>query len=104
MGIDLRWENERGEKLAELRDGGFLVARFLPPIDASDFPCLRFVDPAGDTTFNQAQITQLVWELERLSAQKNKFDPKVDVHLRSVLQFVRQAAGKVHTYIKFYGD
>ncbi|HTV41991.1 MAG TPA: hypothetical protein VMF08_15515 [Candidatus Sulfotelmatobacter sp.] len=104
MGIDLRWEDENGEQLAELPDKGFLVARFLPPVDSRDFPCLRFVDPAGDTTFNQAQITQLVWELERLSTQKYKFEPKVELHLRSVLQFVRQAVGKTHTYIKFYGD
>jgi hypothetical protein len=102
MGIDLRWENERGEQIAELRDGRFLVARFLPPIDASDFPCLRFVDPAGDTVFNQAQIKQLVWELERLSLRKH--EPKVERHLQAVLEFVRQAVGKTHTYIKFYGD
>ena len=102
MGIDLHWENERGEQLAELGDRDFLVARFLPPFDAPDFPCLRFVDPAGDTVFNQAQITQLVLELERLSAQKHA--PKVERHLQAVLKFVRQAVGKTHTYIKFYGD
>jgi hypothetical protein len=102
MGIDLRWEDERGEKLADLSDSGFLVARFLPPLDASDFPCLRFVDPAGDTVFNQAQIRQLVWELERLSSRK--YEPKVEQHLLAVLEFVRQAVGKTHTYIKFCGD
>ena|SRR5436309_13620104 len=102
MGIDLRWENERGEKLAELPDGDFLVERFLPPFDASDFPCLRFVDPAGDTVFNQAQIMQVVLELERLSARRH--EPNVERHLRAVLEFVRQAVGKTHTYIKFYGD
>jgi hypothetical protein len=104
MGINLRWEDERGKQLAELLDADFLVARFLPHYDAQDFPCLRFVDPAGDTVFNQAQITQLVWELERLSAQKNKHEPKVERHLQTVLEFVRQAVGKTHTYIKFYGD
>ena len=91
MGIDLRWEDERGEQLAELPDGNFLVARFLPHFDAQDFPCLRFVDPAGDTVFNQAQIKQLVWELERLSAKKHKYEPKVERHLRAVLEFVQQA-------------
>lgn len=102
MGIDLRWENERGEPLGELGDPGFLVMRFLPPFDASEFPCLRFVDPAGDTVFNQAQITQVVYELERLSAKRHQ--PRVEAHLRAVLEFVRQAVGKTHTYIKFYGD
>ena len=102
MGIDLRWEDERGEQLAVLPDGNFLVRRFLPPFDATDFPCLRFVDPAGDTTFNQAQISQVVWELERLSARR--LEPKVESHLLAVLEFVRRAVGKTHTYIKFYGD
>jgi hypothetical protein len=102
MGIDLRWEDENGEQLAELGDREFLVARFLPPFDAPDFPCLRFVDPAGDTVFNQAQITQLIAELERLSARRH--DPKVERHLQAVLAFVRQAVRKVHTYLKFYGD
>jgi hypothetical protein len=102
MGIDLRWEDERGEQLAELGDPGHLVGRFLPPSDSTDFSCLRFVDPAGDTIFNQAQIKELVWELERLSTRNH--DPRVARHLQAVLEFVRQAVGKTHTYIKFYGD
>lgn len=102
MGIDLRWENESGEQLAELPDPGYLVARFLPPFDSPDFPCLRFVDPAGDTVFNQGQISQVVWELERLSMRSH--DPKVARHLQAVLEFVRKAVGQTHTYIKFYGD
>jgi hypothetical protein len=102
MGINIHWEDERGEQLAQLLDGDYLVQRFLPHFEAQDFPCLRFVDPAGDTVFNQAQIGQLVLELERLSAQKH--EPEVERHLRAVLKFVRQAVGEVHTYIKFYGD
>ena len=102
MGIDVRWENESGELLAELSDPGHLVRRFLPPFDASEFACLRFVDPAGDTVFNQAQIVEVVHELERLSAKHR--DPRVEAHLNAVLEFVRQAVGKTHTYIKFFGD
>jgi hypothetical protein len=102
MGIDLRWEDERGSVLAELGDPGFLVARFLPPFDARDFHCLKFVDPAGDTVFNQVQIPELVRELEGLATRR--FEPRVETHLRAVLEFVRQAVGKSHTYIKFQGD
>ena len=102
MGIDLRWEDERGEQLAELLDPGFLVERFLPPLDSREFSCLRFVDPVGDTTINQAQISEVVYELERLSAKRR--EPRVEAHLRAVLEFVRPAVGKTHTYIKFYGD
>ena len=104
MGIDLRWEDERGERLAELPDPGHLVRRFLPSSQATEFQCLRFVDPAGDTVFNQAQIAQVVWELERVMARKQEYDPRVDAHLKAVFEFVQQAVGHTHTYIKFYGD
>ena len=101
MGIDLRREDEHGEQLASLPDRGF-VEQFLPHADSPDFPCLRFVDPYGDTVFNQPQISQLVLELERLSGQKH--EPEVERHLQAVLEFVRKAVGSVHTYIRFYGD
>jgi hypothetical protein len=39
MGINIHWEDERGERLADLPDPGFLVMRFLPPFDAKEFPC-----------------------------------------------------------------
>lgn len=66
MGIDLRWEDEKGEHLTELPDRGCHVARILPDFESSDFLCLSFVDPAGDAVFNQPQIAQVVWELESL--------------------------------------
>jgi len=103
MGIDVTWEDERCQRLAELNDPGHLVIRFLPPPTAREFQCLRFVDPAGDTTFNQAQIVELIHVLER-QLSSGRRDPKVDEHLNSVLEFVRQAVGKTHTYIKFVGD
>jgi hypothetical protein len=62
MGISIHWEDERGKRLAELPDMDFFVEQFLPPEGAREFPCLRFVDPYGDTVFNQAQIT-LSWSL-----------------------------------------
>jgi hypothetical protein len=102
MGIDLRWESEKGEVLGELPDGGALVERFLPDFEAADFPCLRFVDPYGDTVFNQPQIEQVARELEALAGREH--EPEVEKHLRAVLEFVMAARGKVHTYIRFYGD
>lgn len=103
MGIDLQWLNERGEKLAELGDRHFLVTKFLPNSEDQNFPCLRFVDPAGNTVFNQIQVQQLILELEGLARQR-KFRSAVQEHLQAVLEFARQAAGKTHTYIKFAGD
>ncbi|HWY75442.1 MAG TPA: hypothetical protein VN281_07490 [Verrucomicrobiae bacterium] len=104
MSIDIEWEDERGERLAHLPDPDYLVMRFLPQVGATGFTCLGFVDPAGDTVFNQAQITQFVSELERLLSERHAYEPRVRTHLQAVLEFVRQAIGQAHTYIKFYGD
>jgi hypothetical protein len=38
MGIDLRWEDEKGNTLAELPDGNFLIEKFLPDFEDKEFP------------------------------------------------------------------
>lgn len=91
MGIDLRWEDENGNPLAELADPGALVERFLPHLESKDFPCLRFVDPYGDTVFDQLQIPQVVTESEKLLEQPP--EPEVERRLRAALEFVGRARG-----------
>ena len=102
MGIDIHFEDERGERLGALPDMDSLVEKFLPDASALEFPCLRFVDPYGDTVFNQAQIQQVLLELEMLSTREH--EPEVGRHLRAVREFVQQAVDQTHTYIRFYGD
>ncbi len=96
MGIDIHWENEHGDPLATFSDSASLVQRFLPAFDAIDFPLLRYVDPAGDTTFNQFQIPDVISELERLLLKRN--DPKVAHHLKATIDFIQQAKERlIHT-------
>lgn len=64
--------------------------------------CLRFVDPWGDTVFNQAQIPVLLAELENSASLQQ--DPQIKAHLHLVCHLVAEARDKVHTYIKFIGD
>jgi hypothetical protein len=96
MPIDVEWQDESGTVLARY-DGPFLYGT-----DLNDAPpksvCLRFIDPHGDTTFNQWQIEVLADELSALASQSS-----VD-SLRSVANFIEQARGKMHTYVKFVGD
>jgi hypothetical protein len=63
--------------------------------------CLRFMDPYGDTTFNQAQLSILLAELERAS---NAVDSEGQRLIADLCQFIGQAVGQVHTYVKFIGD
>lgn len=102
MGVDAHWENEQGTALETLDDPHNLVARFLPDHTDVEFACLRFVDPYGDTVFNQLQLPQLLEEL-RLLAQRPS-DAAIHSHLAALTGLVQKASGEVHSYIRFYGD
>ena len=102
MGIAARVESEDGEIEAELLDPDNLTAKLTAPFIESESPCLRFIDPYGDTTFNQLQLPVLTDELER--AIEIASDPRVKSHGQALLRLARKAGSEVHTYLKFYGD
>jgi hypothetical protein len=64
--------------------------------------CLRFVDPVGDTIFNQAQLPVLLSELERSADLQT--DPEIRAHIQKVCHLVSAARNQVHMYVKFIGD
>jgi hypothetical protein len=68
----------------------------------TSFVCLRFIDPYGDTTFNQLQIPHLAKELEQILASLPA--GAVREHCEKVLLMARKAEGETHTYLKFYAD
>jgi len=67
MGIDIRVETENGEALQELLDPQGLTSWLLGLGDISQTVCLRFVDPYGDTVFNQTQLPVLRAEIQALA-------------------------------------
>jgi hypothetical protein len=67
-----------------------------------DQACLRFIDPYGDTTFDQLQLPILLAELESLGADR-ELDEELVV-IRALLTFLEQARDQTHTYVKFIGD
>ena len=96
------WQNEHGEELGRLDDPGFLP-ELLPPSDESPTTaCLGFIDPYGDTVFNQAQLDQLLAELE--SRRASIRDLRVRRGLDQLLAFLRPCVDQLHTYIKIIGD
>jgi hypothetical protein len=96
------WQDERGEELGRLDDPGFLPELLPPSDEPSTTVCLRFIDPYGDTVFNQAQLDQLLIELEDRKASIS--DLRVRRGLDELLAFLRPCAGQMHTYIKIVGD
>jgi len=74
----------------------------LPDREDASSPCLRFIDPFGDTLFNQIQIPLVVAELEKRLRASGK--PEVKAHCEAILKAVRAATGEEHTYVRFSGE
>uniref|UniRef100_A0A832H3Q0 Uncharacterized protein n=1 Tax=Oscillatoriales cyanobacterium SpSt-402 TaxID=2282168 RepID=A0A832H3Q0_9CYAN len=134
MGINIRWENEFGKVLEEVPDPRNCLALALALSSLDETVCLRFIDPYGDTVFNQQQIPVLIQELQWLmqlitpndvaSLQDQPFrvynlktgqtENRVRVEkvsadevmhlLTKIIELANQSNGATHTYLKFYGD
>jgi hypothetical protein len=102
MGIDLEHTLENGSVLESVGDPGFLFAEALNLHNLTNTICLKFIDPYGDTTFNQLQIPTLIHELEwLLGATSHAESRKV---ISEYLRLAKEALGEIHTYLKFIGD
>lgn len=101
MGIDVYWKDENGGVLAALDDPYILSSLTSLFSRQSSSVCLRFVDPAGDTCFNQQQIPVLWTELRQLLPLIT--DPRATKHVNKLLELV-EGATQPHTYIWFIGD
>ena len=99
VAIDVEWQDERGRTLARY-DGPTVTAALLRYADPQA-ACLRFIDPYGNTTFNQQQLSVLRDELEALDSRIMDGQALV---ARALLDFLTSSSGMVHTYVKFIGD
>lgn len=103
MSIDARWEDENGNEIEEvLSPPGSRFQTLIPEANVEWFPCLRYIDPYGDATFNQLQLPQLLADLKQAILEAES--PETRAHMESLIDLVQRAIGAVHTYIKFYGD
>jgi hypothetical protein len=100
MPIGVEWQDENGRVLARY-EGPLLHARLFDHAEQNQ-ACLRFIDPYGDTTFNQLQLPTLLAELESLGADRDLGEHLVVI--RALLAFLEQARDQTHTYVKFIGD
>jgi hypothetical protein len=92
MGIDVRVETESGEVQDEVLDDNNLTEKLLPDREDGTSPCLRFVDPFGDTLFNQIQIPLLITELEKRLRGSAK--PDLKAHCEAILKVVTRGRGR----------
>lgn len=96
--VEIQDENGIAESAAVVWDAPLdLIAA-----DESEFACLRFIDPNGDTIFNQIQLPWLLADLCRLRARcasALQIEP-----IAQLDQVVECAIGKPHIYVRFIGD
>ena len=102
MGINARIQSENGDKIQELYDINNLVVKLLPSFNDESSICLRFIDPYGNTVFNQRQLPVFIIELKSAIAESTNL--KAINHGDKLLKLAEKADGKVHTYLKFIGD
>jgi hypothetical protein len=100
MPIAVEWQDEKGRVLARY-DGPLLHARLFEHAE-QDQACLRFIDPSGDTTFNQLQLPVLLAELESLGADRELGEQLQAI--RALLAFLERARDQPHTYVKLMSD
>ena len=103
MGVDLHWEEERGEIIESILDDHWLVAAIVaahPNINQT--ACLRFIDPYGDTMFNQLQIPVFLNELMEVP----EFMLSADAleHREKIANLAAKAIDEIGSHLKFYGE
>lgn len=103
MGIDVAWITERNEPIQEVfNPRSYLTALALSTWQSLTSICVRFIDPWGDTVFNQAQIPVLLSELD--AVRQDTSDEETHAHLEKIIRLIERAVDGTHTYIKFTGD
>jgi hypothetical protein len=66
-----------------------------------DTTCLQFIDPYGDTVFNQLQLRVLIVEL---MAHRLDLAGAAGAALDELIPMLKRVEGHVHTYVRFIGD
>ena len=104
MGIDTALITEAGDRKQEVLDSQQCLTRLATTRwpELHHTKCLQFIDPWGDTVFNQNQIPYLLAELRTDATEQQEQD--VLAHLEAVILLVEQAVDQMHTYIEFIGD
>ena len=99
MGIDVRLETERAEPLGDpVYDTSNHLARALANGAGT---CIDFIDPYGNTVFNQLQLPVLIGELETLNGG---LPSELYGHVEGVLTLLRTGLDRPHIYARFVGD
>ena len=91
-------EDETGTEVGN----SIMFSASLLPGPHERFNLLGFIDPYGDTIFNQLQIPAVIQELELLEGLVEGTEAKLEVAALETL--AKSCAGRPHVYLKLLGD
>lgn len=95
------WEHPWREEFAS--GGEYLFQPLMRAIQAGEpLELINYIDPYGNTVFNQVQMPTVIAEFERLSKYVER--PFEKRGLETVIRLARICEKEVHHYLVFIGD
>ena len=102
MAMTIRLQTEVGEKIGEVYDTQGVIVTHLPPLSDESYHCVRFIDPYGDTYFNEMQIETFLAEWNCIFGKVEELEAKrLSAEINALAQRCKQ---EPHLYLKFLGD
>src|SRR5262249_42097766 len=101
MGINLYLQDESGQILESLLDPANMLTALVSEAGTGHSHLIRYIDPYGDTIFNQLQMAPLI---EELDIAADNTTPAVAQHIQKATRLAVTCRDGVHLYLKFCGD
>ena len=92
-------ENEKKELIASIK-AEFHSEIIFDKNKNSTFKLLKYLNPYGDTTFNNLQIRDLINDLEILKIK----EPNDSILIDEIIKLANSLENEPHMYLTFYGD
>lgn len=102
MGIDLHIEDEHGKSIYCISDDQQIFAHVINQTKMSEYSLLKYIDPYGDTTFNNMQLNDLLYDLSSLHTTIS--DIATRKYVNKLISLLENYTNTNHVYFKFYGD
>ena len=101
MPLSIVRETEGGADLQRVDDVEDVIIELIGRVGRERLRLLGYVDPYGDTVFNQLQCADVLGDVEKLGEVASPHQRQL---LAQVRELVQRCKREVHEYVKLYGD
>jgi hypothetical protein len=102
MGLGIELQDEWGGILSSTADPKNLLANLLPPVSHKPSLLLGYIDPYGNTIFNNLQMNQFLIGWAEVSSKAQT--PEERELVSAIEAMAQRVRDEVHLYLKFIGD